>query len=108
MKYIITESQYELLSESYLMDRLKRRVTKGFFKKYIFETQKEFPSLCEDFVSEYEYSDSIISMAIENFFVDNEDYFNMSVYEEFVDRIFIMCRKWYGDDLIKAYVSACQ
>ena len=114
-EYIVTESQlkriveskYELLSESDLMDRLKRRVNKESFMKYILETQKEFPDLCGDFVDEYEYSDSIIAMSIENFFVDNEDYFNESSYEDFVDRIFLICREWYGDDLMEYYFTAC-
>ena len=61
MKYIITESQYELLSESDLMDRLKRRVTKESFMKYILETQEEFPDLCGDYGDEYEYSGNIIA-----------------------------------------------
>jgi hypothetical protein len=103
----IIESQYELLSESDLMDRLKRRVTKESFMKYILETQKEFPDLCGDFVDEYEYSDSIIAMSIEHFFAVNEDYFTENSYEEFVDRIFIMCRNWYGDDLMEYYLTAC-
>ena len=103
----IIESQYELLSESSLMDRLKRRVNKESFMKYILETQNEFPDLCGDFVDEYEYSDSIIAMAIENFFVDNEDYFTEGSYEEFVDRIFLMCRNWYGDDLMETYFTSC-
>jgi hypothetical protein len=103
----IIESQYELLSESSLMDRLKRRVNKESFMKYIIETQNEFPDLCGDFVDEYEYSDSIIAMSIENFFVDNEDYFTEGSYEEFVDRIFLMCRNWYGDDLMETYFTAC-
>ena len=108
MKYIITESQYKLLFESSLMDRLKRRVNKKSFEKYILETQEEFPDFCGDFVDEYEYSDSIIAMSIEHFFAVNEDYFTESSYEEFIDRIFIMCRDWYGDDLMETYVLTCQ
>ena len=90
MKYIITESQYELLSESDLMDRLKRRVTKESFMKYILETQEEFPDLCGDYGDEYEYSGNIIAMAIEHFFAVNEDYFTENSYEEFIDRIFLL------------------
>ena len=107
MKYIISESQHELLSESSLMDRLKRRVNKESFERYILETQAEWPTLCDDFEDEYEYSDNIISMSIEHFFTVNEDDFTMNEYEEFVDRIFLMCRNWYGDDLMETYLSAC-
>jgi hypothetical protein len=107
MKYIISESQHELLSESSLMDRLKRRVNKESFERYILETQAEWPTLCDDFVDEYEYSDNIIAMSIEHFFTVNEDDFTEGSYEEFIDIIFIMCRKWYGDDLIETYLSAC-
>jgi hypothetical protein len=89
------------------MDRLKRRVNKESFERYILETQAEWPTLCDDFEDEYEYSDNIISMSIEHFFTVNEDDFTMNEYEEFVDRIFLMCRNWYGDDLMETYLSAC-
>ena len=108
MKYIITESQYKLLSESSSMDRLKRRITKESFEKYILDMVADFPDLCDDFVDEDEYSDSIIAMAIEHFFEVNEDYFSESSYEEFIDRIFLLCRDWYGENLIKYYVLTCQ
>jgi len=114
-EYIITESQlerviesqHELLSESSLMDRLKRRVTKESFMKYILETQEEFPDLCGDYDDEYEYSGNIIAMAIEHFFAVNEDYFTENSYEEFIDRIFALCQSWYGDDLMEYYLTAC-
>ena len=54
MKYIISESQYELLSESSLMDRLKRRVNKESFKRYILDMVADFPDLCGDYADEYE------------------------------------------------------
>ena len=107
MKYIITESQYELLSESDLMDRLKRRVTKESFMKYILETQEEFPDLCGDYDDEYEYSGNIIAMAIDHFFTVNEDYFPEGSYEEFIDIIFPLAQNWYGDDLMEYYLTAC-
>jgi len=108
MKYIITESQYKLLSESSSMDRLKRRITKESFEKYILDMVADFPDLCDDYEDEYEYSDSIIAMAIEHFFSVNEDYFSESSYEEFIDRIFLLCRDWYGENLTKYYVLTCQ
>jgi hypothetical protein len=107
MKYIISESQYELLSEYSLMGRLKRMVNKESFERYILETQDDFPLHCDDFVDEYEYSDSIIAMAIEHFFTVNEDYFTENSYEEFIDRIFPLCQNWYGDDLIEYYLTTC-
>lgn len=107
MKYNITESQFKLLSEYSVIDRLKRMVNKESFEKYILNAEAEFPMLCEDFVDEYEYSDNIIATAIENFFTINENYFTQSDYEEFVDRIFIMCGNWYGDNLRQNYVMTC-
>ena len=108
MKYIITESQYKLLFESSLMDRLKRRVNKESFKRYIFDMMEDFPDLCGDYADEYEYSNNIIAMAIEHFFAVNEDYFTENSYEEFIDIIFPLCQNWYGDDLMEVYVLACQ
>jgi hypothetical protein len=108
MKIIVTERQYELLSETFSMDRLKRRITKEFFGKYILDMVADFPMLCEDFGDEYQYSDSIIAMAIEHFFAVNEDYFPEGSYEEFIDIIFPLCQNWYGEDLIKNYVLTCK
>jgi hypothetical protein len=107
MEYIITESQYKLVVESDFMDRLKRRVNKKSFEKYIIETQEEFPDLCGDYADEYEYSGNIIAMAIDHFFTVNEDYFPEGSYEEFIDRIFPLCQNWYGDDLMEYYLTAC-
>lgn len=108
MKYIITESQYRLLSESSSMDRLKRRITQESFEKYILDMVVDFPDLCRDYEDEYEYSDSIIAMAIEHFFAVNEDYFDEGSYEEFIDRIFLLARNWYGDYLMEYYMRTCQ
>jgi len=108
MKYIITESQYKLLSESSSMDRLKRRITKESFEKYILDMVADFPDLCGDYEDKYEYSSSIIAMAIEHFFAVNEDYFSEDSYEKFIDAIFLLGRKWYGDDLMEYYAQTCQ
>lgn len=107
MKFIVSESQYELLSESFEMGRLKRMVNKESFEKYILETQDDFPLHCDDFVDKSEYSDIIIGMAIDHFFVVNEDYFTENSYGEFIDRIFPVCQKWYGDDLTEYYLTTC-
>lgn len=103
----IVESQHELLSESDFMDRLKRRVNKKSFEKYIIETQEEFPDLCGDYADEYEYSGNIIAMAIDHFFTVNEDYFPEGSYEKFIDIIFPLAQNWYGDDLMEYYLTAC-
>lgn len=107
MECIITESQYKLLVESDFMDRLKRRVNKESFMKYILETQEEFPDLCGDYSDEYEYSGNIIAMAIDHFFIVNEDYFPEGSYEKFIDIIFPLAQNWYGDDLMEYYLNAC-
>jgi len=69
MKYIITESQYNLLVENYL-SWLKRRVNPESMKKYITTAEINFPTLCDDFGDEFEYADNVIRWAVDNTWYD--------------------------------------
>ena len=67
MKYILTESQFALLSEDIDMQRLKRRMTYDSMVKFIHKAEIDFPTLCDDFSDEFEYADNILSWALDEF-----------------------------------------
>ena len=65
MKYIITESQYLILEESIIPLSIKRRANEEYLKEYISMGEINYPTLCDDFVDEYEYADAVIDYAID-------------------------------------------
>jgi hypothetical protein len=107
MKYLITESQFELLSEDIHVQMLKRRVTYENMEKYIHKAEIEFPMLCDDFNDEFEYADNVISSAVNSFFTVDEDDFFSNKYDEYHDVIFNICKDWFGDYLLEIYTSTC-
>ena len=107
MKYIITESQFALLSEDIHTQMLKRRVTYENMEKYIQNAEMEFPMLCDDFNDEFEFADNVISSAVNSFFTVDEDDFFSNKYDEYHDVIFNICKDWFGDYLLEIYTSTC-
>ena len=81
MKYIITESQLELLSENEAIMWVKRRINKDILGEYVREAEMQFPLLCEDFGDEFEYSDNVIRWAVDDFLTTREDMFLDDLYD---------------------------
>jgi len=107
MKYILTESQFALLSEDITMQRLKRRLTYENMEKFITNAEIEFPMLCDDFSDEFEYADNVISVAVENFFANDEDSYLADRQDELQDIVFDIVKDLFGDYLLEIYVSTC-
>lgn len=107
MKYIITESQYKLLFEDIKMQRLKRRLTYENMEKFIFEAEIDFPTLCDDFGDEFEYADNVISRAVDNFLLSDENSSLSNDHDELYDIIYDTTKDWYGDYLLEIYTSTC-
>ena len=98
MKYILTESQFALLSEDIDMQRLKRRMTYDSMVKFINKAEIDFPTLCDDFSDEFEYADNVIGRAVDDFLTVDEDVFMAERYDELYD--------WYYG-LIKIMGTPC-
>lgn len=107
MKYILTESQFALLSEDIEMQRLKRRVTYENMEKFINKAEIDFPTLCDDFVDEFEYADNVISRAVDDFLTEDEDVFTSERYDELYDIVHEICKDWFGDYLIEIFMNTC-
>ena len=107
MKYILTESQFALLSEDIDMQRLKRRMTYDSMVKFIHKAEIDFPTLCDDFSDEFEYADNVIGRAVDDFLTVDEDVFMAERYDELYDVVYDTCKDWFGDYLLEIYMSTC-
>jgi hypothetical protein len=107
MKYIITESQLELLSENEAIMWVKRRINKDILGEYVREAEMQFPLLCEDFGDEFEYSDNVIRWAVDDFLTTREDMFLDDLYDEVSETIKVMCKDWFEDYLKEIFINTC-
>lgn len=105
MKYIITESQYIFLKESFVPISIRRRATEENLKKYISMGEINFPTLCDDFDDAYDYADAVIDYGLDEFLGDtleDEDY-----YSDVMDYLRNLCRDLFGEYLIDIYKQTC-
>ena len=108
MKYIITESQYQLLVESINLG-LKRRLNYHNLEKFIFNAELDFPTLCDDFGDEFEYADNVISRAADDFLMEDETFYDSlgEDYDDIHDYVVDFAKEHFGDYLIEIYQSTC-
>jgi hypothetical protein len=96
------------INESTIPISIKRRANEETLKKYITMGEIEYPTLCQDFYDKFEYADSVIDYALDQFFyeindnIDNEDY-----YSDVMDYLRILCRNIFGQYLIDIYETTC-
>lgn len=109
MKYIITESQYNLILESSLTKWVKRRANKEILKNHIVDGEINFPNLCDDFDYDYEYSDEVITWAIDDFLEGFEfgDYIDEPDYTDVRDYLNELCRNLFEQHLMDVYKMTC-
>ena len=105
MKYIITESQYELLKEYNIPLHIRRRANKETLKHFISLGEMNFPTLCDDFSDGYEYSDGVIEYAVTELIEDMED---EVYYNDVMDYLLSLCRELFQDYLVQVYNETCK
>ena len=105
MKYIITESQYNLLKESAIPLHIRRRGNKESLKHFISLGEMNFPTLCDDFSDGYEYSDSVIEYAVTELIEDMED---EDYYNDVIEYLSSICRDLFEDYLVGVYNDTCR
>ena len=112
MKYLITESQYNLLMESDFIKKLRRRFNEKTMRDYIYHAETEFPEPCEKFDNEFEYADAVIDKAVDDFLFQEElwEYFHSGDWPvlETVDLMIKMCKEWFEDGLLGFHQTTCQ
>jgi hypothetical protein len=112
MKYIITESQYLLLRESIIPLSVRRRANEETLKEYITLGEINYPSPCDDFNDEDEYSDNVIDYAIDEFLeeIDDNTYkevYYSDYYSDVMDYLRSLCRDIFGEYLYEIYKNTC-
>jgi len=107
MRYIVTKSQLNFLTESDSMNWVKRRANKESMKKYITNAEINFPTLCDDFNDEFEFADGIINYAVDEFMTIDEDMFLDDKFDEVNEIIVDMCKQWFGEYLFDIYRTTC-
>lgn len=108
MKYIISESQYQLLLESKIPPFIRRRATEESLRDYIAEGEREYPTLCSDFDHPLDYSEAVIQFAVDAIIWDYDDDFeNDDRYSDIVDYLKSFCRTHFEEYLKKIYIEIC-
>lgn len=107
MRYLITERQLQLLTESDALNWVKRRANKETLKKYISDAEMDFPTLCDDFKDEFEYAHNVIRYAVDYFLTTQEEMFLDEIYDDVNDIVVDMCKEWFGEYLFEIYRNTC-
>ena len=108
MKILITEKQKKLLFESNF-DWVKRRLSHEELAPYINEILNEETSPCQDFSDEFEFSESIIKRAMDDFLMEDEKIMDAigEKYDEIYDFMVDHCKDLFGEELFDSYRDAC-
>lgn len=107
MKYIISESQYELLNEINDIQRLKRRVNIEELGGFIETVVNQSSTKCEDFGDEFSYAENMIGWAVDDFLSIHENVFNDNSYDDIHDMLVDLCKQHFGGKLMEDYFTNC-
>jgi hypothetical protein len=109
MKYVITESQYNLLVETNPIS-IKRRFNFETMRKHVFDAGFTFPNPCDDFINEFDYADNVISKALDNFLTVDESFwvFLSDNIENIYPSLFDKTKYWFGEHLFEMYRNTCK
>ena len=113
-EYIVTESQLKTIveSKSAFIEKLRRRFNEKTMRDYIYHVETEFPNPCEKFDNEFEYADTIINQAVDDFLFQDElwEYFHSGDWPvvKITDMMVTMCKEWFEDGLLGFHQTTCQ
>lgn len=109
MKIILSESQYELLSESKVPAWFKRRITVDSLDPFIRNGVIEYPHMCEIFETPEDYAEGVIEWAADEFVNHYDDEFiNDDRYPDTIDYLRSFCRTNFEQSLMKRYIITCE
>lgn len=102
MKYIITESQLNMIKEDSLPISLRRRLNTGELNNYLQKAvEGEDPTFYSD---EFEYADNMISFAVNDFLsVDDEFFEKGNLFDEWTDRLTEMMKDEFAEELFEIW-----
>ena len=102
MKYIITESQLNMIQENSIPMWMRRRLNTGELNNYLQKAiEGEDPTYYSD---EFEYADNMISFAVNDFLTIDEEFFEEGdVFDEWTDRLTEMMKDEFGEELFEIW-----
>ena len=86
---------------------LRRRLGEDNLERFIGDAIQQQPTPCEDFGDEFEYADSVINWAVDDFLSSNEDVILDDRYEEVHEIVLDKCKDWFGEYLFEIYRETC-
>lgn len=110
--YIITESQFKLIVESLPLS-FRRRFSKEVMNSYIDSLTRNVVIDCQNFSDEFDFADSIISEAVDDFmaelydYTEGEDIYDGN-YNYVLDTVLVNTRDWYGEELFELFRQNCE
>lgn len=108
MKYIITESQYQLLLEKNIPIWFRRRISIESLHPFIRNGVIEYPNMCEIFETPEDYAEGVIEWAADEFVNFYDDKFiNDDRYPDTIDYLRSFCRTYFEDSLTDGYILNC-
>ena len=110
MKYIIKESQYNMILE---MEKetelwLKRRYNVETMREFIEESKTEIEPHISTFNDEFDYADAVIDGAVDNFLYMDESVYESSIVGELEEDLITMCKDEFGEELLEYYRNNCE
>jgi hypothetical protein len=107
----MTESQYQLLTESTIFDRIKRRFNRQYLIEFIegaIEDEDAYEP-CSEFNDGYEYADEVIRKAINNFlyYLAGEIELTPESFEETEEILVDLSKDWFEDSLMESFEENC-
>lgn len=94
--------------ESVVPISIRRRATEENLKQYISLGEINFPTLCDDFYDEYEFADSVIDYAVDEFLVEiDSEIPEKDYYSDVMDYLRFLCRDLFGQYLIDIFKQTC-
>ena len=102
MKYIITESQLNMIQENSIPMWMRRRLNTGELNNYLQKAiEGEDPTYYSD---EFEYADNMISFAVNDFLTIDEEFFEEGdAFDEWTDRLTEMMKDEFGEELFEIW-----
>lgn len=109
MKIIITETQKKMLTES-IMDWVRRRLNYDVLKPFVDNIIQEETTPCSDYGDEFEFADNVISRAIDDLLLEDEEIMNRlgDKYDEVNDLMVDHCKDLFGEELFDLYRDTCE
>lgn len=102
MKYIITESQFNMIQENSMPMWMRRRLNTGELNNYLQKAvEGEDPTFYSD---EFEYADNMISFAVNDFLTTDEEYFeNNDSLDEWSDKLTEIMKDEFAEELFEIW-----